>query len=146
MNRVLYIPKEIIDAAVASTPIQGKHLVASFTQFAEKHGLPEGVMRILEDHEVDNHVFEVHTHEADLWLCLEGRVTFICGGELVNPQVKRSDDVIDEREQRSENVAGKTEERILTEGDWLWIPPGVPHRHRAGGTARLVIVKIPVSN
>lgn len=147
MNRALYIPKRVIDEALVSIPAQGKHHVASFTKFAEKHGLPEGAMRILEDHAVDNHIFEVHAHEADLWFCFEGRVTFICGGELVNPDLKKRDDgAIDERERRSENVAGETNEIILSEGDWLYIPPGVPHRHRSGGTARLAIIKIPVSS
>lgn len=145
MDRCVYIPKRVVDEALAEPPRQGKHHLATFTKFAEKHGLPEGAGRILEDCEVDNRVYEVHLDEADLWIGLQGEATFIVGGELVNPQPKkRKDGSLDSREPRSEEVRGETQVHTVEAGDWLYIPPGVPHRHRTEGIARLVIIKIPV--
>lgn len=130
---------------LAAEPVQGKHYLATFKEFAEAHGLPEGAGRILEDSAVDNLVFEVHLDEADVWIGLEGKATFIVGGELVNPKPRqRKDGSLDPREPRSEKVTGKTRTVVMRAGDSLYIPPGVPHRHRTEGIARLVIIKIPV--
>ena len=86
---------------------------------------------------------EVHRHEGDLWQCLEGEVTFVYGGELVEPEMqKRADASVNEFEIKGSAIANGTE-IVLTPGDWLWIPAGQPHLHRTEGTAHLVIIKIP---
>lgn len=107
--------------------------------------LPAGVTEmpfgILEDSAVEN-APEIHRREGDLWQCLAGEVTFLVNGELIGA-TKRA------REDGSSNPDELVGERIedgttyaLRPGDWLWIPPGVPHQHVASATARLVIIKI----
>ena len=58
-----------MDETNRETPVQGKRLVDHFKSFASKNSLP---IHILEDHELLDNVAEVHRHEDDLWICLEG--------------------------------------------------------------------------
>ncbi len=99
-------------------------------------------MNILEDKDITNDA-EVHTHEADLWFCLEGQVTFEIEGALHEPVAKvLPDKTVDEREWKSKTIDGGRIV-VMNPGDWLWIPAGQPHQHRCTGVARLVIIKIP---
>lgn len=140
MNRCVLINKERIDETLISLPTPGKKLLEPLKSFANEHGLP---LKILEDNTIINEA-EVHTHEGDLWQCLEGEPKFICGGEMVDPLAKKNaDGTIDERELKSREIRGGTEV-ILKPGDWLWIPAGEPHQHFCDGTTRLIIIKIPL--
>ncbi len=133
------ITKADIDASLVQAPVQGKHLLEPFKAFDKANSLP---MNILEDMAVDNKA-EVHTHEADLWLCMEGEVTFVHGGELVDSKPKdNKDGTFDNRELSAEVIKGGTEV-VLKAGDWPYIPGGEPHKHKKTGVARLVIIKIP---
>ena len=136
----LLIRKEDIREALASRPVQGKNFLEPVKSLQALHQLP---FNLLEDTAVVNNV-EVHKYEGDLWLCLEGEVTFLCGGALVEPYVRmKSDGTPDERELRAKGLYD-AKEIVLHQGDWLWIPPGEPHQHRSeNGTARLMIVKVP---
>jgi len=129
----------MIDEMLALAPRQGKRLLEPLKDISSKEKLP---FNLLEETNVSNDA-EVHTHEADLWYCLSGEVTFICGGELVHgiPR-KLKDGTIDEREWKAKEIRGG-EAIILKAGDWLHIPAGVPHQHRAVGTAKLIIIKVP---
>lgn len=134
-----FIPKNIIDETLANSPTPGKKLLEPLKSFGKESGLP---INILEDMDIVNEA-EVHAHEADLWGCLEGEVTFIYGGELLNPRTKKNPDgSFDERELRAKETKGGTTV-ILRPGDWLYIPAGEPHQHSAKGVARLYIIKIP---
>lgn len=125
--------KEEVDKILASGPEVGKRMLF------KSNNLPVG---ILEDKEVINDA-EVHMTEGDLWQCLEGEVTFICGGELVGPWFgKDKDGHENKNELKAKEIKGGTE-IILKPGDWLWIPAGEPHQHKTPRTARLAIVKIP---
>ncbi len=130
----VFIPKSVTDETLAVPATQGKRLLEPF-----KSASGSSAIYILEDSEVDNE-FEVHRHEADLWICLEGEVEFEVGGELVLPWAKEGDD----REIKAKvgNARGTTKYQLKT-GDVLLIPAGQPHAHRTKGTARLYIVKIP---
>lgn len=133
--------REKVRRALAKPPVSGKNLLEPVKTFAEKTGFP---MKVLEDTNVANDA-EVHAHEGDFWVCLEGSVTFVCGGEMADPWFKRlPDGSEDRREIKAKKIRGGAEV-ILREGDYLWIPAGVPHQHRCTGTARLTIVKIPAS-
>lgn len=128
-----------VDATLAVPAIPGKRLLEPLKSIASTNGLP---LNILEDREVVNEV-EVHRHEGDLWGCLEGEVTFVYGGELVEPWAKKLEGGgTDDREIKAKNIHGGTEV-TLKAGDWLWIPAGQPHLHRTDKTARLFIIKIP---
>lgn len=133
------VKKERIEETLKSVPSQGKRLLEPLKSLAAQHSLP---FNILEDMEVSNDA-EVHTHEGDLWYCMQGEVTFVCGGELVDPKIKiKKDGTEDPREINAKRMKnGETME--IGAGDWLWIPAGEPHQHMCKGTARLAIIKIP---
>ncbi len=129
----------MIDAMLALPAQAGKRLLEPLKGLALAENLP---LNVLEDTNVSNDA-EVHTHEADLWLCLSGEVTFNCGGELMNGTARvHKDGTVDEREWKAKEIRGGQEVMLHT-GDWLHIPAGVPHQHRATGTAKLAIIKIP---
>lgn len=132
------VRKEEIAETLASAPAQGKRLLEPLKSRALAEKLP---FNILEDTEVSNEA-EAHRHEGDFWYCLEGEVTFVYGGELVEPWAKQlPEGGTDDREIKAKEIVSGTE-AVLKPGDWLWIPAGQPHSHRAAGTARLVIIKI----
>lgn len=134
------VRKKMIEESLGVAPKTGKRLLEPLKSFAEDRGLP---VKILEDTAVVNDA-EVHTEEGDLWMCLEGSAEFTYGGELVEPWYKENPDgTKDLCEQKAKSIRGGAA-AVLEAGDWLWIPAGAPHQHRARGTARFAIVKIPM--
>ncbi|OGY63563.1 MAG: hypothetical protein A3I89_01990 [Candidatus Harrisonbacteria bacterium RIFCSPLOWO2_02_FULL_41_11] len=135
------VRSEEVKKSLESIPVQGKKLLEPLKSIATQHDLP---FNILEDKDVSDNLAEVHAVDGDLWLCLEGEAVFTLGGELVDPyEVKRRDGVSDSRELKAKKIQGGTN-TVLKSGDYLWIPPGVPHVHNVPtGVARLVIIKIP---
>lgn len=139
-NNCVLITKKLVDETLANESQQGKRLLEPLKAFALQSGLP---FNILEDKEIENDA-EVHLHEGDLWLCLTGEVTFIYGGEMLNPWVhKKPDGTENPNEIKAKSIVGGTES-VLKPGDWLWIPAGQPHQHKCTTLARLAIIKIPV--
>ena len=96
-------------------------------------GLPFNIVGI--NASINDSGAEVHKKINDLFLCLSGKVDFICGGELVNPQIKT------EGELRAKEINGGTKS-VLIPGDWLFVPAGTPHKNGAVA-AHLVVIKIP---
>ncbi len=140
-NTCVLIRKETIDETTntpySESPV--KKLLEPLRALSLSGKVP---LNILEDVNINNEA-EIHKHEADLWLCLDGEVTFIYGGEMVDPWVKKNaDGSTDDREWKAKEIKGGTEV-ILKPGDWLWIPAGEPHQHKTTGKARLAIIKIP---
>ncbi len=134
-----HIPSLLIEKTLQQTPFQGKHLLEPFRAYAKEHRIP---INILEDKAVSNEP-EVHINAADLWLCLEGEAIFICGGTLQGPHPKQNHSgTFDRDELVGTGIAGG-KEVVMRKGDWLWIPAGCPHRHRAVGVARFMIIKVP---
>ena len=137
----IYIPAHVVDGTLRSSPKQGKHSLEPLASLAKRHGLP---FSILEESDVLNDA-EVHKTEGDLWQCLDGEVTFICGGELLSPKFRKNPDGWNNKNELfSKKIKGGST-FVLKKGDWLWIPVGEPHQHSARGTARLIIIKIPKS-
>ena len=138
-SKAVLISENIIKQTLSSVPVQGKRLLEPLRTLSLKEKIP---LNILEDKDIVNEA-EVHTHEADLWLCLEGEVTFTCGGEMLKPWFKKNTDgTEDQREIKAKKISGGTQ-FVLKAGDWLWIPAGVSHQHQTSSLARLVIIKIP---
>lgn len=140
MQNCTVIPKKIINATLAQPKIPGKHLLEPLKSLAQKEGLP---FNILEDCEVKSNDAEVHEHEGDLWLCLQGEVRFVVDGEIIEPKQRvKTDGSLTPGELYAEKIRDGREV-ILKPGDWLWIPPGQPHQHTCPTVARLMIIKIP---
>ncbi len=138
-TRSVLVRKEDVEKTLSIPSEQGKRLLEPLKTFAKEHSLP---LNILEDNNVENEA-EIHTHEDDLWMCLEGEVTFVYGGRMVNPWFKKNaDGTEDQKEMKAKEISGG-KEVLLKAGDWLYIPAGEPHSHRTKGVARLVIIKIP---
>ena len=141
-NKSVFIPKSFIDETLAVSPVSGKHSLEPFKSFAKENKVP---LEVIEDTNVINGA-ELHRNMADLWFCLRGSAVFTVGGELVNGSAKvLSDGKIDDNEWKAPSISGG-KEIVLKEGDWLWIPAGEPHSHRAEKTARLAIIKVPLKN
>ena len=137
--KATYVPKQQLDETLRAPALQGKHNLEPFLSFAKEHSLP---FNILEDNNVTNDA-EIHKIEDDLWLCLEGEVTFTCDGKMENTWFgKNKDGSENQNEIKAKTLLGGTE-YLLKPGDWLWIPAGVPHQHSTTGVARLIIIKIP---
>lgn len=133
MQNYFLLRKEEVNKILALVPEIGKRMLF------KSGDIPVG---ILEDREVVNDA-EVHKTEGDLWFCLEGEVTFVCGGELINPWFSKDKDGKDKiNELKAKEIKGGTE-IVLKPGDWLWIPAGEPHLHKCSGVVRLAIIKIP---
>lgn len=137
--RSVLVQSESVREVLANQPETGKRLLEPLRALALESSMP---LNILEDTDVWNDA-EIHTHEDDIWYCLEGEVDFVYGGEMVDPWVKENPDgTKDEREIKAKEISGGTKV-TLKPGDWLWIPAGEPHQHGTKGTARLVIIKVP---
>lgn len=134
MTDYIHIPGSIIEETKNTLPQQGKRSLEPLRSFAKEHGVP---LAILEDTDVENEA-EVHKTKADLWQCIGGEAVFIIGGELVEPYTKG-----DPNELFAKSIVGG-KEQIVRAGDWLWIPASVPHAHRAQGTARFFVIKVPI--
>lgn len=133
------VRKADIAKTLKTKPSDGKRLLEPMKTIASAHAVP---FNVLEDKNVANDA-EVHLHESDLWYCLEGSVTFVCGGTMVRPSHgKRADGTDNPSELKAKTIRGG-KKMVLNQGDWLWIPAGVSHSHRTKGTARLIIIKIP---
>lgn len=105
-----------VDKTLANEPIDGKHLLEPLKSISVREGFP---LNILEDKNVSNDA-EVHRNEGDLWLCLEGEVTFVVGGEMVEPWFgKKPDGSENQNELRAKEIRGGAE-IVLKQGDWLW--------------------------
>ncbi|MDP3646371.1 MAG: hypothetical protein Q8R25_04770 [bacterium] len=131
MEKHVVVRKGEISEILASPSSQGKKMFPPFGGFEGQ----KSAFRLLEDTAVHN-APEIHETEGDLWLCLQGEVQFTCGGTLTDRKE------VAEHELTGSNIVNG-EVIILREGDWLWIPPGIPHQHSAETTARLIIIKIP---
>ncbi len=128
-----------IQSLLQQAPVQGKRLLEPLKTRAKETGFP---VMVLEDHQIEHTMAEVHRGEDDLWLCLEGEATFVCGGELKDAVANVDKDGRTDEQEWKGRIEGGIE-YVLKPGDWLWIPAGEPHQHSATGTARLAIIKIP---
>ena len=130
--------KALIDRTL-QTPVQtGVRLLEPLKSAASAEKIP---FNILEESEMNGEP-EVHRAHADLWGCLEGEAVFTCGGTLSGASPRLAPDGSpNEQELKGEKVEGG-EDVTVAPGDWLWIPAGVPHQHKAERTVRMIIIKI----
>lgn len=133
----VFIAKSEFLKSLENAPVPGKHILEPSKSFAKATGFPA---KILENCQVTDGKAEVHDHEGDLWYCLEGEVTFVTGGTLLDPEeISKSPG-----EWQGSGIEDGVSD-ILREGDWLWIPPGDPHLHTCARAGRMVIIKIPAT-
>ena len=137
--KAIHIKSSLIAESLDAKPVQGKRMLEPLSAFAKENTVPLG---LLEDTEVSNDA-EVHIKAGDLWQCIEGEVTFICGGELEAPEFRKNLDGTDNPNELFAKSIKSGETFLLKKGDWLWIPSGEPHQHSTSTTARLFIIKVP---
>ena len=137
LDQFVHVLKVDINRALDISPLFGKRMIPPFDNFKDR---PFG---IVEDHELNIGLPEVHAHEDDLWIGLEGEAVFTVGGNLVGPYFYKSPDGIENRNEiKGKDIVGG-KRIVIGPGDVLWIPAGMPHMHTAAGTARLIIYKSP---
>lgn len=137
-NQALFVlvRKEEVDNILAVPLGQGKNQLEPLKSL----GLPFNIVGIRVS--INDSGAEVHKKTNDLFLCLAGKVDFICEGKLLDPAAKkRLDGSEDEDELRAKEIKGGIE-LVLNPGDWLWVPAGTPHKNGAVA-AHLVVIKIP---
>jgi glc operon protein GlcG len=79
---------------------------------------------------------EIHAHDTDVFYVLDGRATFVTGGELVGAKATGAD------EARGEAIRGG-DERVIQKGDVVVVPAGVPHWFKAvDGPVTYLAVKV----
>lgn len=79
---------------------------------------------------------ELHTTDTDIYFVLEGTMTMVTGGTIVNPKT------ISPNQIRGTDIKGG-ETRQLSKGEVMIIPHGVPHWHKeVPGTFVYLVVKI----
>lgn len=139
MADYIHIPNSLIEESKNTPPQQGKRSLEPLRSFAKEHGVP---LAILEDTNIENEA-EVHKTKADLWQCIEGEATFTIGGEMVEPYTKKNSAGIEDPNELFAKKTAGGKEQVMRAGDWLWIPAGLPHTHRAKGTARFFVIKVP---
>ena len=128
------IPSEIIRFFCSAEPQTGARVVADSEKLFNS-GFP---VRIVQHCRVAKAIAEVHLDADDLWLCMEGEASFVCGGRLIEPieQVPGELTFL-----APSIVEGKVVN--LKKGDWLLIPAGQPHQPVTSLSASLAIVKLP---
>lgn len=136
MQKCVLIRKEEIGKMLASKPVPGKRQLEPLKSLFLSKVVPFGIM---EDSHVSDAKAEVHKNEHDLWHCLEGEAEFIYGGELIDPQIQEGSGG---NEVAGDGIKNGTTV-VFGSGDWLFIPAGAAHMHKASGTARMIIIKIP---
>ena len=102
--------------------------------FLVDNNIPQGTTKV-----------EVHRHEADIFMCIDGEVEFQVEGSLVAPWIWTSPEgKKNDLELRASEIQGGVTYH-LTAGDILHIPAGQPHIHwtKPGGFARMWVIKIP---
>lgn len=78
---------------------------------------------------------EVHSRDTDIIYVLDGSVTFVTGGTLVEPKV------VDQDEIRGTRIEGGTR-HALNKGDVIVVPAGTPHWfYQVNGTFLYYVVK-----
>ena len=136
MQEYILVRAEELTDSQSVTPEVGKRSLPPFDVLDAAHP----PFLIIEESQISN-AAEVHTHKGDLWFCLEGEVAFTCGGRLIDEKKVSG---YDGKELSGSGIEGGTS-FTLRKGDWLWIPPGVPHQHGATAPARLIIIKMPAA-
>ena len=64
---------------------------------------------------------ELHVHDADLFLVVQGDATIITGGKIVRPRTEKPGEI------RGESIEGGQRQK-LTAGDVIHIAPNTPHQ------------------
>lgn len=130
-------PCRKVDAAtmqsMMSREYQKGNRVPELSQKLFDRGFP---LRIVEHCQLDGCIAELHLHEDDFWVCLEGEAEFILGGRLVYPRYHDGLTWIADSIEGGEHYSFRA-------GDWFHVPAGQAHQPITSGQARLIIVKIP---
>lgn len=115
-----------------SEPLKpGNHVLEESKKLYEK-GFP---LRFVRNYHLENPPAELHLHEDDIFLCLEGSARLIIGGQLFNPRTKDGLTFL------ADGIKGG-KEIILREKDVLHIPAGQPHQVFTFDLCNFMVVKV----
>lgn len=135
VRRCVKVNSEIFSSFLESELKVGRRAVEESVALY-KNGFP---VRVVQHYQIVDVIAEVHLDQDDLWLCLDGEATFICGGRLAEPIKQHTPG---ELTFVSPSIVGG-EEVVLKKGDWALFPAGQPHQPVTKGLAHLAIIKLP---
>lgn len=142
MPDFVLIPKKDVDAALAVPSQPGARLLEPVKALTSANKVP---FNIQENTNVTDSKPELHLKHADLWHCISGELTFLCGGTIVNKVHRKTPEGTgNPNELTGDKIEGGTNAN-LKPGDWLWIPAGVPHQMFCPNTSRTAIIKVLAS-
>ncbi len=134
--------KSLMAAAKPETPKVIYFPAAKVSQAFEK-GMPLleiANYKVHASHRDSPGIVEVHTRDTDIIYMLEGSATLVTGGTVVDAKN------IDPEEIRGKDVRGAVS-RVITKGDVIVIPHGVPHWFKeVKGPLNYYVVKVRAAN
>ena len=136
----IIIKKDIIKQTLATPTQNGTRLLEPLKSMSIENTMPFNIL----DEQASRGDVEVHTIDNDLWYCIEGETTFLCGGEMIHPIMRKNQDGTDNEHELKGDDIKNGETIVIRAGDWLWIPAGEPHYHITEKCVRIAIIKIPV--
>ena len=138
--KTTYISKKIIDTTLKTKIKKGNRVLDPLASFSNKKRLP---FKIIEDNNIMNPP-ELHVQDGDLFFCLEGKIDFVCGGLIIRKENRINPDGTRNHKEQTGIRIRNGQSFKLRQGDWLWIPPNTPHQHGSDGSARVMVIKIPI--
>lgn len=126
------VSKIQFEAAAAAKMEPGKHVTLLAGDWKERYAVAQVILNDIMPE------VEIHDTAADVFIVMEGAVSFTLGGTVVN---QRAHDT-KPGEHKGERIEGGTEIKAGV-GDTVSIPRGLPHQMDArGGRAVLLITKV----
>jgi len=86
----------------------------------------------------------VHTAGADVWIVEAGSAVAVTGGKLVNPKPAVGKDPNSIFGDTSGTAIEGGTEQLMTAGDILFVPPGVPHNFEKMKNFRAYLIRFDV--
>lgn len=115
-----------------SEPLKiGNHVLVESKKLYKK-GFP---LRFVRNYLLKKPPAELHLHEDDIFLCLEGAARLIIGGKLVNPRTKDGLTFL------ADGIKGGRK-IFLRERDALHIPAGQPHQIFTPDLCSFTVIKV----
>jgi uncharacterized protein GlcG (DUF336 family)/mannose-6-phosphate isomerase-like protein (cupin superfamily) len=121
--------------SAAVTYFPSDEVAAAFAKGAPLHEV--SAYKIHASHRTGAGKVEIHTRDTDIIHVLKGRATLVTGGRVIGGESAGPDEV------RGASIEGG-ESRVITAGDVIVVPNGVPHWFReVPGPLDYYVVKVP---
>ncbi len=115
-----------------SEPLKPGNCVLKESQKLYRKGFPP---RFVRNYHLEKPPAELHLHEDDIFLCLDGSAQLIVGGKIINPWTKDGLTFL------ADGIKGG-KKLVLRKGDVLHIPAGQSHQIFTRDLCNFVVIKV----